>query len=43
MIVLILMRKNKFLAGIVLAFSYPAMYYVWIKSIKNTWVLIVAT
>ena len=33
-----IMRTNKILAGIIVAVSYPILYYAWVKTIKNTWV-----
>jgi len=33
------MRTNKFVAGGILAISYPFFYYTWVKAIKNTWVI----
>lgn len=32
------MRTNKTLASIILALSFPTLYCMWVKNIKNTWV-----
>lgn len=37
------MRTNKVIAGMVLGVAFPALYYTWVMTVKNTWVQSIQT